>query len=270
MTEQSTTTRAAPAGKSWLRTLLLGRGQPRLRVGSVLAALLWAGAIGFIYPYALSVARWPSDARYVGVGLLGLCVLLLWLLLRAAGRVVWHLGLIWLLLVALALFGGATAARARAAGSTAPADLVAASGGVAADVGRTAGAVFAQALLVPGDLYTAISNQAPPWQAPPAAVLDPMELQPVSAGDELVLASEQEPDGITRGVLVRARTDDGSAVRLRVAPGAENELAGRVDAGVLLIVTGGPRLVGDEIWWQVSDAEQEGWSRSDLLVLVSR
>jgi len=270
MAEQTSTPKRSPVARPWTVTLVLGRGAPRLRLRAILAGLLWGALIWLIYPYALSVTRWPSDARYIGVVLLGVCALLLMLLLRSAARVIWHLGLLWLLLATLALFGGATVARARVAGGDLVAELGPGAEAVAADLGKTAQRTFAASAQVPGDLYTAVSGQPPIWLPPPTTVLDPMVLEPTGTSDDVVLASEQTPEGLTRGVLVRTRTDDGTAVRLRTGAGTDNDITGRVQTGTLLVVTGGPRLVRDEVWWQVADVEQEGWCLSTLLVLVSR
>lgn len=67
-----------------------------------------------------------------------------------------------------------------------------------------------------------------------------------------------------------AVSDDGTAINLRAAPGTDGAVLGKLDSGSLLFVTGGPSRAGEQIWWQVSDQELEGWCSADLLVLVSR
>jgi hypothetical protein len=127
-----------------------------------------------------------------------------------------------------------------------------------------------QVRTAPADIYMVATGHAPPWRPKPVAVLDPVTLNQAAGSEQLVLASESESDGITRGVLVRATSDNGKTVNLRAAPGTDTDIVKRLKNRTLLVVLEGPKRAGDSTWWKVSDTESEGWCAAESLELVSR
>lgn len=257
-------------GATALRTLLTGRGQPRLRLGAALAAAFWGGLIWLVYPYALGIASWETNARFLGLALLLLVAFAAYKLVQNIGRIVWHLGLLWLGAILLAVFVGATAARARASGAADWPSWQGAASQVASGASARIGQFVEGIAAAPTDISMAATGSAPFWRSPPAAYAEPAVLGRRAEAEQVVLSSEQEPTGITRGVIAMAVSDDGTAINLRAAPGTDAAIVGKLDSGSLLFVTGGPRRAGEQIWWQVSDQEREGWCSAELLTLVSR
>lgn len=253
-----------------VQTLLYGNGKPRLRLGAAVFGALWAALIWLIYPYALSVAAWDTNVRYLGLLLLLVVAFAVYKLLRNLWLLLWHLGLLWLCTILLALFVGATVARGRAAGVADWDGWRQVAGQVAADLQARAGSVLGSVTNVPSEAFMAATGTAPFWRPPPSAYVEPVLLNQPAGEEQLVLASEREPNGITRGVIAMAVSDDGAAISLRVAPGADAASSEQLASGTLLVVVGGPELANDQIWWQVSDQEREGWCNAESLVLVSR
>jgi hypothetical protein len=256
--------------KSTIRTLLFGKGMPRLRLGAILFALLWASLIWLLYPYALSIAAWESNARYLGLALLLVVAIATYKLVRNLGRVIWHLGLLWLGVILLVLFIGVTIVQGRAQDASDWSGWSNAARSVAVQVWRPVTRLSEDLSAVPANIYMAATGSAPFWRPPPAAEAEPVVLSQRANDEQLVLSSEQEPTGITRGVLAMAVSGDGSPIEMRAKPGASAAIVATPDNGTLLVVVGGPQRAGGRIWWQVSDNEHIGWCAAELLTLVSR
>ena len=256
-----------PAQRSALLTLLRGRGSPRLYLGALVAGLVWSLLIVFLYPYALDIAGVGGTLRYLGLALLLLVAFATYRALRALGRVIWHLGLVWLAAGLLIVLLALSSARLRAGAAGTWPDAARA---VIADTGGWLARRANQLATVPGDIYMAATGQAPPWRPKATAVLDPVTLDHTADGEQLVLPSESEPDGITRGALVQVATKGADTTILRATPDASARNLDNVVHGALMIVVDGPRKSGDTIWWKVSAPEHEGWCMADALTLVSR
>ena len=247
-------------------TLLRGKGSPRLYLRALLAGLAWSLLTVFLYPYALDIAGTNGNLRYLGLALLLLVAFAVYRVLRAFGRVLWHLGLIWLLAGLLVVFLALTTTHLRSGAASNWSD---AARSVAGDAGAWVERHASQLTAVPADIYMAATGQAPPWRPKPTAVLDPVTLDRAAGAEQPVLLSESEPDGITRGALVQVAAKSGG-VSLHASPDAGARIVGKVERGALMVVVDGPRQVGDTVWWKVSGPEQEGWGTTDGLALVSR
>jgi hypothetical protein len=259
--------KARSAQRSALVTLLRGHGSPRLYLRALITGVGWSLLIVFLYPYALDIAGVDGSLRYLGLVLLVLVAFAAYRALRAFGRVLWHFGLVWLAAGLLVIFLALATTRLRSGvASTWPdaASMVVAYAEAWLD--RRAGQLAA----APGDIYTAATGQPPPWRPKPTAVLDPVTLERTANDEQLVLASESEPDGITRGALVQVVTKGADTTILRATPDASARKLDNIVRGALMIVVDGPRKSGDTIWWKVSAPEHEGWCLADALTLVSR
>lgn len=252
------------------RTLIFGKGKPRIRIRSLLLGSFWCVVVWLLYPYALGISAWDSSVRFVGVALLVLVALITLGALSAFARVLWHMGLLWLVLTLMVLFTGATIARGRTIAASDSSGWIGAARLVVRDINDIGSRITTQISSVPANVYMATTAETPFWQAESVALIDPVSLDTPASGQILTLPSERDPDGITRGVLTRVVTDDKSNVNLRVAPGMDNAVMKKLASGKLVIVVDGPLLVGDQIWWKVSDTQDEGWCLASLLVFVSR
>jgi|GEM_PF-4767582 len=268
--EQSRKKRQRGATQGFALALLRGKDNPRLRIWSAIFAVLWAAVIWLTYPYSLGIAVWENNIRYLGLALLLLVTFAAYKLLRNLGRIVWHLGLRWLCAILLALFAGATFARGRALGASDWPGWQSVAGEVATGAINRVGHFIFGLVAVPSDVYMAATGNAPFWRPEPAAYGEPSVLSQRTEEEQLVLPSEQDPNGITRGVIAMAVSDDGTVINLRADPGTEAAIRTKLESGTLLFVTGGPERVNEQIWWQVSDQNAEGWCSAELLVLVSR
>jgi hypothetical protein len=255
---------------AFIRTLLRGNGKPRFRLGSMLFAAFWAITIWLIYPYALGIAAWETNIRYLGIALLLIVALALYKLLQNLGRIVWHLGILWVGVILIALFADATVARGRALGVSDWAGWQGVSRQVTSNAYNQFERFIGVITTVPTDVYMATTGSAPFWRSPPTAFAEPVVLNRRTEKEQLVLSTEQEPTGITRGVIAMAVSGNGNTIDLRVTPGHDTAIREKLDSGTLLFVTDGPVQAGEDIWWQVSNQESEGWCTADALVLVSR
>jgi hypothetical protein len=258
--------RTPPGHRSAVLTLLRGRGSPRLYLGALLAGLVWSLLIVFIYPYALDIAGAGGNLRFLGLVLLLLVGFAVYRALRAFGRVLWHLGLVWLAvgLLIVILIMASVRLRADVAGTWPNAARA-----VIVDAGAWLTRGVDQLAVVPSDIYIAATGQAPPWRPKPTAVLDPVTLDRVTGDEQVVLLSESQSDGITRGALVQIVAKSGQ-LSLRAGADANSRSVGVVDQGTLMVIVDGPRKTGDMVWWKVSAPEREGWCAADALALVSR
>ncbi|MFO1372941.1 MAG: hypothetical protein U1F42_11335 [Candidatus Competibacteraceae bacterium] len=89
--------------------------------------------------------------------------------LRAFGRVLWHLGLIWLLAGLLGCSWPDDYVHLRLGAASNWSD---AARSVAGDAGAWLERRASQLTAVPADIYMAATGQAPPWRPKPTAVLD--------------------------------------------------------------------------------------------------
>ena len=203
---------AQSAQRSALVTLLRGKGSPRLYLRALLAGIAWSLLIVFLYPYALDIAGTNGNLRYLGLALLLLAAFTAYRALHAFGRVIWHLGMIWLVAGILVVFLALATTRLR---SGAARTWPEAARSVAEDAGAWLERRAGQLTTVPSDIYLAAIGQPPPWRPKPTAVLDPVTLDRVASDEQPVLLSESDPDGITRGALVQVVR---SPARLACAP----------------------------------------------------
>ncbi len=252
------------------RTLLLGRGRPRLRLGALLFGICWLALVWLLFPYALGIATWQGNVRYLGLGLLLIVAVLVVLAVRALSRVLWHFGLLWLTVLIVIALLAATLARGRGEGAASAEAWLAAGRGVLADTGQTIRRSGRDIGSLPARVVMAATNQPPPWYPKPTAVLEPVNLNASADEEPLVLPSESENSGITRGVLASVRTDKGAALVLHTAAGSDAPVVTKLDSGSLVLVIAGPQSDGERIWWKVSYEGTEGWCISDALVLISR
>lgn len=253
-----------------MRTLLLGKGQPRLRLGALLMLLIWFVITWLLYPYALSVAALESNVRLIGLVLLFVVAFAVYKILSNLGRLVWHLGLLWLVAIVLASFVGATVARGRVIGARGWTGWSSAGVQVASETSQRLQGAFERLLSAPADIYLATTGEAPFWRPGADGSAEAATLEQPADSPQLVLASEQDPAGITQGVIVMAVSEEGASINLRRTPTVDAEVVGQLETGTLLFVTGGPVEADNRIWWQVSDIEAEGWCVEDVLRLESR
>src|SRR4051794_28316551 len=87
-----------PARPPTILTFIRGKGSPRLYLRALLAGVAWGLLILFLYPYALDITSMGGNLRYIGLVLLLAVGFALYRAFRAFSRVIWHLGMLWLLL----------------------------------------------------------------------------------------------------------------------------------------------------------------------------
>lgn len=255
---------------AFLGTVLRGKGQPRLPLWSLIVGLFWSVLTWFTYPYALGIATWQGNLRYVGVVLLVVTALLVFFGFRAFARVVWHVGLLWLLLLLVLVFLTLIIIRGRAMQAN---NLNGWSDSAASVItnGQAFAAGFGNELrALPDDVYMAALGLDPPWRTKPNVVLNTATLAQSSEEGQIVLSSESATDGITRGVLARVAVGGADNANLRRSPGSNAPIATKIADGSLVMVTDGPRVGTGHIWWYITTDDAEGWCDSDLLALVSR
>jgi hypothetical protein len=255
------------ARPSSIRILLRGKGSPRLYLRALLAGIAWGLLVFLLYPYALDIASMGGNLRYLGLGLLLLIGFAAYRAFRAFGRVIWHLGILWLIAGILIILLALTATRMR---SGAAFSWIAAAESVAHDAGSWIARNADPLVAIPADIYRAATGQAPPWRPKPIIVLDPVNLDRTAEGEQVVLPSQSEPNGITRGALVRAVASASGTLSLHTSPDAGTRAVFKAKTGTPMIVVDGPKQTGKTIWWKVSTAEHEGWCVAEALALISR
>lgn len=253
-----------------LITLLYGKGRPRLHLWAAVGTILWSALVWFIYPYALGIASWEGTIRYFGVALLLLAGLFVYFAIRAFSRFIWHMGLIGLMIVVVVLFLTFTLIRGRTTHAATFNDWRHAMTTIGRNTSLVSARAAEQLRLLPGDIYMAVLAQEPPWRSKPVAVLAPAVLSRPAEGEQLALASESDPDGITPGVLARLHGNAGQTVNLRREPQVDAAVTKKVPNGTLVVILNGPRQTSNQIWWYVSTDEVDGWCSADQLTFVSR
>lgn len=256
-----------------------GRTIPTGKRGSIIvSAAFFVLSIGLVY-FGLATLRWPMPLKPIG----GICLVVALVLflfgLRAAVRVLLHIGARGTLLRLAMLYVAAVVSVAilRPSLATGTGHWLASAATVHRTVLQALTAGVQSVTGLPDAIAFASTGQRSPLAGANGVVPTPIAVRMLAVTD--VQAANQSngsetatvpPNQPKQGELAIGRTarivgTEGRTLRARAEPGTNAAIIARFPVTAKLTIIGGPQSVDGLNWWQVRGPQGEGWCSGEFM-----